>query len=37
MIDTLEGREVAFVDLPGSFMQTDMDITVHVRFVGKVV
>ena len=33
-IDTKEGRDVATVDIPGSFMQADMDETVHVRLEG---
>ena len=37
MIDALEDREVAVADLPGAFMQADMDTLVHVRFVGKMV
>ena len=37
VIDALEGREVAVVDVPGAFMQADMDETVHVRFTGKMV
>jgi hypothetical protein len=37
MIDALEDREVAVADLPGAFMQEDMDTLVHVRFVEKMV
>ena len=37
VIDALEGREVAVVDVPGAFMQADMDELVHVRFTGKMV
>jgi hypothetical protein len=33
-IDTLEGRDVATVDIPGAFMQADMDETVHVKLEG---
>jgi hypothetical protein len=31
----MEGREVAVVDVPGAFMQADMDSILHVRFTGK--
>ena len=37
VVDTLEDREVAIVDVPGDFMQADMDELVHVRFAGKMV
>eukprot|EP00934_Nitzschia_sp_Nitz4_P007040 Nitzschia sp. Nitz4//scaffold878_size764//131//703//NITZ4_009335-RA/size764-processed-gene-0.2-mRNA-1//-1//CDS//3329559307//7030//frame0 len=37
VIDAKEGREVAVVDVPGAFMQADMDELVHVRLVGPVV
>jgi hypothetical protein len=37
VIDAMEDREVAVADLPGAFMQADMDTLVHVRFVGKMV
>jgi hypothetical protein len=37
VIDALEDREVAIVDVPGAFMQADMDELVHVRFTGKMV
>ena len=30
-IDAKEGRDVATVDIPGAFMQADMDETVHVQ------
>jgi len=37
VIDALEGRDVAVIDVPGAFMQTaDMDELVHVRFTGKI-
>ena len=36
-IDAMEGREVAVIDVPGAFMQADMDELVHVRFTGKMV
>jgi Reverse transcriptase (RNA-dependent DNA polymerase)/Zinc knuckle len=34
MIDALEQRDVATVDVPGAFMQADMDELVHMRLVG---
>jgi len=37
VIDALEGRKVAIFDVPGAFMQVDMDELVHVRFTGKMV
>ena len=37
VIDALEGRHVAVIDVPGAFMQADMDELVHVRFTGKMV
>jgi hypothetical protein len=37
VIDALEGRDVAVLDVPGAFMQADMDELVHVRFTGKMV
>ncbi|GKY97397.1 hypothetical protein MPSEU_000698200 [Mayamaea pseudoterrestris] len=37
IIDAMEGREVAVVDVPGAFMQAEMDELVHVRFTGKMV
>jgi hypothetical protein len=33
-IDAKEGRDVATADIPGAFMQTDMDAVVHVRLSG---
>ena len=32
IIDALEGRDTAIVNLPGAFMQANMDDLVHVRF-----
>jgi hypothetical protein len=32
-----EGRDIAFMDVPGAFMQADMDRLVHVRFTGRMV
>ena len=37
VIDALEGREVAVLDVPGAFMQSDIDELVHVRFMGEMV
>jgi Reverse transcriptase (RNA-dependent DNA polymerase) len=37
VIDALEGRHVATADIPGAFMQADMDETVHMRLVGTMV
>jgi hypothetical protein len=37
VIDALEGRDVAVIDMPGAFMQADMDELVHIRFTGKMV
>jgi hypothetical protein len=34
-IDALEGRDVATVDIPGAFMQADIDEVVHVKFEGE--
>lgn len=36
-IDTIKGQQVAVFDIPGAFMQSDMDELVHVRFTGKMV
>ena len=35
-IDAMEERDVATVDIPGAFMQADIDEVVHVRFEGKI-
>ena len=35
MMDAMEERDVAVVDIPGAFMQADMDELVFVRIVGK--
>ena len=35
VIDAMERREVAVVDIPGAFMQADMDEEVFVRFQGR--
>lgn len=37
VIDALKEREVAVFDVPGAFMQADMDELVHVQFTGKMV
>jgi hypothetical protein len=34
-IDAMEGRDVATVDIPGAFVQADMDEVVHVKFEGE--
>ena len=36
VIAALEGRDVAVIDVPGAFMQTDLDELIHVRFTGAV-
>jgi hypothetical protein len=35
VIDAMEGRDVATVDIPGAFMQADMDDLVHMKLEGK--
>jgi hypothetical protein len=35
VIDAIEGRDAAVIDIPGAFMQADMDELVHVRITGK--
>jgi Reverse transcriptase (RNA-dependent DNA polymerase) len=37
IIDAMEEQDVATVDVPGAFTQTDMDELVHVRLVGPMV
>ena len=37
IIDAWENHEVAVLDVPGAFMQVDMDERVHVRFQGEMV
>ena len=37
VINALEGCKVAVFNVPGSFMQADMDELVHIRFTGKMV
>jgi len=36
VIDAKEGRDVATVDIPGAFMQADIDEKLHVRFDGEI-
>jgi hypothetical protein len=35
-IDAMEGRDVATLDIPGAFMQADIDEVVHVKFEGEI-
>lgn len=35
VIDAMEGRDVATVDIPGAFLQADMEDTVHMKLEGK--
>jgi hypothetical protein len=35
VIDAMEGRDVATVDIPGAFMQADIDEVVHIKFEGE--
>ena len=37
IVDAWENRKVAVLDIPGAFMQVDMDELVHVRFCGEMV
>jgi Reverse transcriptase (RNA-dependent DNA polymerase) len=37
VLDAAEGRDVATVDIPGAFMQADMDDTVHMKLEGTMV
>jgi hypothetical protein len=34
-IDAKEGQDVATVDIPGAFMQADMEALVHMKLEGK--
>ena len=34
-IDAMERRDIATVDIPGGFMQADIDEEVHVKFEGE--
>ena len=35
-IDAREGRDVATLDIPGAFMQADIDEVIHVKFEGEI-
>jgi len=35
VIDAMEGRDVATIDMPGAFMQADMEDVVHMKLEGK--
>ena len=35
VIDAMEGRDVATIDIPGAFMQADMEDVVHMKLEGK--
>jgi hypothetical protein len=37
LIDASENRDIATVDIPGAFLQADMDETVHIKLVGTMV
>ena len=37
VVDAWENRKVAILDMPGAFMQVDMDELVHVCFRGEMV
>ena len=37
IIDALEGQDIVIINVPGVFMQADMDKLVHVCFTGKMV
>ena len=37
IFDALEGRDVAIVDIPGAFMQADIDELIHVKLEGELV
>ena len=37
VIDSMEGRNVVVLDVPGAFMQAEIDELVHVRFTGAMV
>ena len=36
IVDAMEGRDVATLDIPGAFMQADMDELVHLRIEGEI-
>jgi hypothetical protein len=35
-VDAMEGRDVVTVDIPGAFLQADIDEVVHVKFEGEI-
>ena len=37
IIDVLEGKDVAVVDIPGAYLSADMDDKVHVVFRGTLI
>ena len=37
VVDAWENRKVAVLDVPGAFMQVDMDELIHIRFCGEMV
>ena len=37
VVDAWQNRKVAVLDVPGAFMQVDMDKLVHIRFRGEMV
>jgi len=37
IFDALEGRDVAIVDIPGAFIQLDIDELIHVNLDGELV
>ena len=37
IIDVLEGQDVAIINVPGAFMQADMDALVHMCFTRKMI
>ena len=36
VINALEKRDISILDIPGAFMQADMDEIVHVKFEGEI-
>jgi hypothetical protein len=37
MIDTMEGCDVATLDIPGAFMQVMIDEEIHIKFDGELI
>ena len=37
LIDAMEGREVMTCDIPGAFMQSEMDEFIHMKLEGEIV